>query len=116
MTGVDLYDDKCRWGVLLKVPYPHLGDSRLSYLLDEENDWNYYNDIAARSMVQAAGRAVRHAEDYADFYLIDEASESLLYRASFPEWFMEAVTADSEPVALEKTDPIGWEEPDILDF
>ena len=116
MTGVDLYDDKCRWGVLIKAPYPHLGDSRLSYLLDEENDWTYYNDIAARSMVQAAGRAVRHADDYADFYLIDEASESLFHRASFPDWFIEAVTADSEPIALEKTDPIGWEEPDILDL
>lgn len=116
MTGVDLYDDRCRWGVLLKTPYPHLGDSRLSHLVNEKNDWHYYSDIAARSMVQAAGRAVRHVDDYADFYLIDRASKSLLRRASFPQWFIDAVVADKEPVALAKNEPIGWKEPDILDF
>jgi Rad3-related DNA helicase len=116
MTGVDLYDDRCRWGVMLKAPYPHLGDSRLSYLIDEEDDWDYYNDIAARSIVQAAGRGVRHVEDYCDFYLLDEATEALLAKASFPEWFREAIVSNREPISLAKQSPIGWQEPDILDF
>jgi len=116
MTGVDLYDDRCRWGVMLKTPYPHLGDSRLSYLIDEQNDWDYYNDIAARSIVQAAGRGVRHVDDYCDFYLLDQASEALLAKASFPEWFREAIVSEQQPISLAKSDPIGWQEPDILDF
>lgn len=91
MEGVDLPDEKCRWQVLVKVPYPHLADPRTSYLIDEESDWDWYYDNTARSILQSVGRGVRSETDYCSYYVLDGSFLDVLKRAELPEWFREAV-------------------------
>lgn len=90
--GVSLANDKCRWQVLLKVPYPSTGDNRVSYMLDEtKGGWTWYNETAMNEVVQSAGRAVRHPDDHADYYVLDEAFNKLRKKVSIPHWFEEAI-------------------------
>lgn len=88
--GVDLEGDMCRWQVILKVPFRAIGDPRVDYLLNEEGDWNWYNDVAAREMIQAVGRIVRSPEDYGTTYVFDEAFDRVMSGRT-PDWFEEAI-------------------------
>ena len=88
--GVDLEGDKCRWQILLKVPFRNLNDPRVDYLINEENDWEWYNDLAAREIIQSVGRAVRSKEDYATYYVFDTAFDRVM-SGRMPEWFEEAI-------------------------
>lgn len=91
MEGVDLHDDLCRWQVLVKVPYAYVGDSRVSYLLNERNDWEWYNETAMMDVMQSVGRAVRGPDDYASYYVLDQAFEKLMAKVDTPDWFDSAV-------------------------
>jgi Rad3-related DNA helicase len=86
--GVDLHDDKCRWQVAVKVPFPMLGDPRIQYLNDERG-WNWYAGCAVTALVQAGGRGVRHDSDTCTMYVIDSAFDSVNYLA--PPWFKAAI-------------------------
>jgi len=91
--GIDLKGDKCRWQVLLKAQYPHLGDNRVSYRLNEMDDQDWYNQQAVIQIEQAYGRAVRSATDEAVFYILDESAVNLISynKDLFHDWFLEAI-------------------------
>lgn len=79
----------------MKVPY--MRSSRSQYKLEEQqNDWAWYYDRTAREIIQAAGRAVRHDEDYATFYILDAAFADVRRKATFPDWFEDAITGDPD--------------------
>jgi len=96
--GVDLHDSLCRWQVLLKCPYPYLGDSRVDYLVNENYDWEWYSETTALDIQQSVGRAVRgpEPEEAASFYVIDTKFGDIIFnRVDSPGWFTEAVTDDA---------------------
>lgn len=105
MEGVDLHGDRCRWQVLMKVPYPYLGDSRVDYLLNERKDWDWYMETASMNVQQSVGRAVRgpEPEEAASYYLIDSAFDKLLNRTKPPEWFTDAIREEA---------PEHWDDPE----
>jgi Rad3-related DNA helicase len=118
MEGVDLADDMCRWQVLLKVPYPNMGDSRVDFLMDRDTgygaDWQWYNETTAQSIIQSVGRAVRSKDDYADFYVLDESFENVRDSVAFPDWFEAAITNDPEGAQKNATTVKSPDDP--LDF
>lgn len=67
--GIDLPGDLSRFQVLVKAPFPSLGDKRMKFILDYHPD--IYNTITCMKMVQGAGRSVRSAEDHAVTYILD---------------------------------------------
>lgn len=91
--GVDLNDNKCRWQVLMKVPYPSLSDSRVKYMLEERpsSGWQWYYENTANTIVQSVGRAVRSRHDNASYYILDEDFEKVRKQVQFPHWFIEAI-------------------------
>lgn len=91
--GVDLHGDRCKWQVLLKVPYPPRGDSRVKYILDKRpgSGWNWYYNVAANSIVQSYGRAIRSRTDRASYYILDEDFLDVQRQVTFPPWFEEAI-------------------------
>lgn len=91
MEGVDLYDDRARWQILLKVPYLQSGDSRVKFMLDERKDWEWYYQEAYMDLVQSVGRAVRSSDDFASYYVLDESFKDVMGRVTPPTWFMEAI-------------------------
>lgn len=88
--GVDLKDDKCRFQILLKVPYPNIKDARVEYIINNKKDWEWYENETKKDIVQMYGRAVRSETDYAKFYIVDGSFRKLSKRG-FPNWFLEAL-------------------------
>lgn len=89
--GVDLRDDFSRFQIVCKIPFPFLGDKRISMRKDVDEGW-YFTE-AIKILCQAVGRSIRNEEDFADTYILD-ASFEFLYRRNkslFPKWFKEAV-------------------------
>lgn len=89
--GVDLPGDKCRWQVLLKVPYPSR-DARTKYMIENTDyGWADYFERALIRVVQSYGRAIRSKKDKADYYILDKDFEDLMKKRTAPEWFTEAI-------------------------
>lgn len=89
--GVDLVDDQCRFQILAKVPYPSPGDARVDAILDKSHGWDWYYETTGLKICQSYGRAVRHEEDYADYYVLDESFNKVRKKIEFPEWVEEAI-------------------------
>jgi ATP-dependent DNA helicase DinG len=90
--GIDLADDRARWQVIVKVPYPYLGDPQVNARRNLDPAW--YEWRTALRMVQAYGRAVRGPEDFATTYVLDAVFPSWVQRArkTLPSWFLEAIS------------------------
>jgi Rad3-related DNA helicase len=87
--GWDGYDDLCRFVIMPKVPFPSLGDKRTVVRKDE--DQRSYDHRALVSVVQGAGRGVRHREDYGDCWILDRNWRMLMGRRG--DWLPEAFTS-----------------------
>ena len=88
--GWDGADDLCRFILMPKVPFPDLGDRRTKIRMAE--DPRSYDHKALVTVVQGAGRGVRHQQDTCDTWILDE-SWRMLYgkrREWLPESFMAA--------------------------
>lgn len=102
--GVNLPDEMCRVVVWAKVPFPSLGDPvvRRRRYSGGPTGARWYAVETIRAVVQGCGRAVRHAEDWAEIYILDAAILSLWRRERrlFPSWFSAAIRFDFDTRAL----------------
>ncbi len=73
--GVDLPGDLSRFQILVKAPYPSLGDKRMKFILDHHK--NIYETLTIMKAVQGAGRSVRSPEDRATTYILDSQAQRL---------------------------------------
>lgn len=73
--GIDLPGDLSRFQILVKAPFPSLGDKRMKFILDHHPD--LYNTITIMKMVQGAGRSVRSEDDFAVTYCLDQNGQRL---------------------------------------
>jgi len=89
--GVDLKDDLSRFQIIVKVPYPDLTDKKISVLKQRNPKWYEWNTILR--LIQAYGRSVRNADDYANTYILDSSVSFLLKNSKemIPKWFSEAI-------------------------
>ena len=104
--GLDLKDDRGRFQIVTKIPYASLGDLQTKTRLnDGERGNNWYNGMAARDLVQMAGRVVRSLDDWGKTYIID-ARFRRFYMDNlrfFPDNFKRAVTfADPDHIPLQR--------------
>jgi Rad3-related DNA helicase len=67
--GVDLRDDLARFQILMKVPYPSLGDKLVRKRMHRWSWW--YPMQTVKTIVQAVGRAIRSETDHAATYILD---------------------------------------------
>jgi len=90
-TGVSFDDDKARFQVIAKIPYPSLGSQKNKLRQKNNPDWYTWKTISG--LIQMTGRAVRSNEDYADTIIIDGSFSDLLKYSGhfFPHWFQEAI-------------------------
>jgi len=88
--GVDLPDDALRFQIITKMPYPDLGDPWTAARRARDPRW--YAVETAKALVQAYGRACRHAADHGITYILDAQFERFLQhnRPLLPEWFLDA--------------------------
>lgn len=89
--GVDLKDDLSRLQIIMKVPYPSLGDKRIKLRMQKSQ--SYYNWLTALKIVQSYGRSIRSETDHADTYILDQDFEAFRKRSRrmLPQWFTQAI-------------------------
>tara|TARA_R110000772_G_scaffold20466_5_gene57022 strand:+ start:164213 stop:165883 length:1671 start_codon:yes stop_codon:yes gene_type:complete len=90
-TGVDLKDERARFQICLKVPYPNLGDTKNKRRMKDKPEW--YSWLTVVKLIQLYGRAVRNSEDSADFVILDSCFGDVLRYSGhlFPDWFLRAI-------------------------
>lgn len=115
--ALDLAEDRARWQVLCKAPFPNVGDPAVAARLDA-GDWDWYYRRTLRTIIQACGRVVRSPDDYGATYIADESILNVFERtrAVMPPWFDEQVERCTAPDlapfdpqraggTIERTDP-----------
>ena len=105
--GIDLPDDFLRFQVVIKMPYPDLGDPWTA--ARQARDPRWYALETAKALVQAYGRSCRHAEDHGVTYVLDGQFTRFLqrYRPLLPAWFLDAAR-----VAVRAATPGGDDDPE----
>lgn len=90
-TGIDLKDDRSRFQIMLKVPYPYLGSLKNKQRMKTNSQW--YGYYTVQKFIQTYGRAVRNYNDWAEFIILDANFTNLLSYNSkyFPNWVLSAI-------------------------
>lgn len=88
--GLDLKDDKGRFAIFAKVPFPFLGDAWVKKRMDLSDAW--YKRQALISIIQGGGRVVRSAQDWGHVYILDSSLTFLLNTSKnmIPKWWSES--------------------------
>ena len=87
--GLDLKDNRSRFQILVKIPYPNKGDRWISAKMRIDPGW--YKWQTKLRLVQAYGRSVRSKDDWAKTYVIDSYFRDFINRNTLPDWFMKAI-------------------------
>jgi len=88
--GVDLKGDASRFCVIIKCPWPDLGDIRIKEM--SKNDYKWYTNKMFTTFVQQCGRCTRDENDYSTTYVIDAGSIRKLipeYSKLLPNYFID---------------------------
>jgi Type III restriction enzyme, res subunit. len=85
--GLDLKGDLARFNLIVKTPYPFLGDAWVKARMEASPAW--YTRQAMIAVIQAGGRVVRNTDDWGDTYILDSAFWSLYSRMGrkIPAWW-----------------------------
>ena len=67
--GIDLPGDECRFIIILKVPYPNLGDRYVKEKIKYYPLW--YNSSTSNEIIQGIGRGIRYNGDWCVTYIFD---------------------------------------------
>jgi len=89
--GIDLYDDLSRFQIIVKTPFPYLGDNYITTKMARIPGW--YELETAKTIIQASGRSVRNSDDYCMTYILD-SDFTFFYKKNlnlFPQWYKDAL-------------------------
>ena len=91
--GLDLKDDKGRFAIFAKVPFPFLGDAWVKKRMDLSDSW--YKRQALIAMIQGGGRVVRSIDDWGHVYILDSSFGYLLNNSKkiIPKWWSSSITS-----------------------
>ena len=89
--GVDLKGELSRFQIIVKIPYPYLGDPLVRKRMNKWDDW--YPLQTAKLIVQSAGRSIRSSDDSAVTYILDQDWNRFYNKNSniFPRSFRESL-------------------------
>jgi Rad3-related DNA helicase len=88
--GLDLKDELSRFAIIIKVPYPSMGDQWIKRRMTISSNW--YAQLTLRGIIQGAGRVVRHQTDYGNVYILDTSWQQLYKNTKqwIPKWWHDA--------------------------
>ena len=88
--GVDLKGDASRFCIIIKCPWPDLGDVRIKEM--SKNDYKWYTNKMVTTLIQQCGRCTRDENDYSTTYVIDAGRIRHLlpdYSNLLPKYFLD---------------------------
>lgn len=91
LEGLDLIDEKSRFQIFLKVPYPNLSDKFVQAKFKYQEEW--YSWKTSILILQGVGRSVRSEKDFAVTYFLDGCLSDLFkkVRNAFPMDFQKRI-------------------------
>jgi len=90
LEGLDLKGDSSRFQIIIKVPYPSLGNRFVKKKMEVQPEW--YRWKAAIAVCQGVGRSIRENGDWAVTYILDSCFYDLLKEEhSFSTEFRERI-------------------------
>lgn len=91
MEGVDLKDDLSTFQILVRLPWPNLGDARVYHKNKLDESW--YANRMWMHVLQASGRSTRHENDSSVTYILDASFNHFYSQWSrqLPAWFRHRV-------------------------
>ena len=89
--GLDLKDDKGRFAIFCKIPFPNIGDAWIKKRMDISPNWYMRQTLIA--IIQGCGRVVRSQDDWGMVYILDASFLSLYNRGKFmiPQWWKDGL-------------------------
>ncbi len=89
--GVSFDDDRARFAIQVKTPFPSLADPQIRARANESKRWYQYQ--TCMNIVQTTGRTTRSPTDWSVNYMLDGHLGWLVnkYRDYFPQWFKDAI-------------------------
>lgn len=78
LEGIDLKDDLCRFIIVMKIPYPSLGDKFVERKSKMNPQWYIWKTVNA--LIQGIGRGVRNENDWCETYILDATLDNILLR------------------------------------
>lgn len=87
--GTDLNGDKGRFQIIVKTPYPPLGNKRIKKMADLDPEW--YQQKTLSAFIQTTGRCTRSKADYSVTYVLDGKARKLLIdnKDKLPQHFID---------------------------
>lgn len=91
IEGIDLKDELCRFIIIMKIPYPSLGDKFIAKKFETDKEWYAWKTVNA--ILQGVGRGVRTPNDWCETFIIDGTFDNLLmnYRNLIPINFISRI-------------------------
>jgi len=83
--GLNFPDDELRFAITGKVPWLSQGDPVVKMRMNRRGGGEWYKSKAALRVVQAAGRGVRHIDDWCVTYIVDGCWGQV--EPYVPQWF-----------------------------
>jgi ATP-dependent DNA helicase DinG len=104
--GLDLKDDLSRFQVILKVPYPYLGNKYIKERMEIDYAWFIW--LTALKLIQSTGRSIRSRDDYAETYVLDSDFKTFVGRARniLPQWWYESIVWEPKKKLPTSTKPL----------
>lgn len=94
VRGLSLNDDKCRFGICPKMPFPNLGDKAINVRCygSGKKGKAWYNSETGQAVLQMSGRHVRSFHDWGVMYILDSCFARV--RKTLPKWFDDDIIQD----------------------
>lgn len=80
LEGLSFDDDKCRFIIVMKVPYASLSDKLVKAKMNVYPNW-YVNDTINK-VIQGVGRGVRSKTDWCETYILDGCWNDIVTRSN----------------------------------
>jgi len=93
LEGIDLKDDRSRFQILCKLPWPFLGDEVVKKRMTNNPNWYIIETI--KLIVQGLGRSIRNENDHAVSYILDSDWNRLVkqHRDKFPKEIIDCIVS-----------------------
>jgi len=90
-TGVSFDDERARFQIIAKIPYPSLGSQKNKLRQKMYPEWYTWRTILG--IIQMSGRIVRSEDDFGDTIIIDGSFSDILRYSGhlFPIWYQESI-------------------------
>jgi Rad3-related DNA helicase len=105
IRGLDLQGKLAAWSVIVKAPWPSLGDKRVVVRKAMADGDAWYKAQTQRALWQATGRIVRSEVDTGRTYVLDSSACDLMMSQGSPNWGLKRIREGAKIASAQRVRP-----------